>query len=201
MLRFPVVRLLRMAALTAIAAGCLNVAYHDTAPAVVLAGLALYLVGLDAIEPLAQEIDQADRADVDPDGARRPPRPPPAGARRCCWSSTRSSAVRSAYAFNRTGTALGHHRRRLAAGAVGGRGRRGHQRGRRGAGARTVRHQPDAPARGGRHADHVPHRLARSWSASSAPCRCSAPAARSPAACPRWPGRPGQPWPSPSSSA
>ena len=65
-LRFPVVRLLRMAALTAIAAGCLNIAYHDTAPAAVLAGLALYLVGLDAIEPLAQEIDQADRADSIP---------------------------------------------------------------------------------------------------------------------------------------
>src|SRR4249919_1051650 len=58
-LRFPLVRLLRMAALTAIAAGCLNIAYHDTAPAAVLAGLALYLVGLDAVEPLAQEIDQA----------------------------------------------------------------------------------------------------------------------------------------------
>jgi hypothetical protein len=93
-LRFPVVRLLRMAALTAIAAGCLNIAYHDTAPAAVLAGLALYLVGLDAVEPLAQEIDQADRADSIPRSAvssssatcRR---------RRCCCSCMRSSAVRS----------------------------------------------------------------------------------------------------------
>jgi hypothetical protein len=65
-LRFPLVRLFRMAALTLIAAGALHVAYHDTAPAAVIAGLALYLVGLDAIEPLSQEIDQADRADAIP---------------------------------------------------------------------------------------------------------------------------------------
>ena len=65
-LRFPLVRLFRMAALTLIAAGALHIAYHDTAPAAVIAGLALYLVGLDAIEPLSQEIDQADRADEIP---------------------------------------------------------------------------------------------------------------------------------------
>ncbi len=65
-LRFPLTRLLRMAALTAVAAAALVAAYHDTASAVVIAGLALYLVGLDAIEPLAQEIDQADRADAIP---------------------------------------------------------------------------------------------------------------------------------------
>ena len=65
-LRFPAVRLARMAALTAVAAVALHIAYHDTAPAAVIAGLALYLVGLDAIEPLAQEIDQADRASAIP---------------------------------------------------------------------------------------------------------------------------------------
>jgi hypothetical protein len=65
-LRFPAVRLARMAALTAVAAVALHIAYHDTAPAAVVAGLALYLVGLDAIEPLAQEIDQADRASAIP---------------------------------------------------------------------------------------------------------------------------------------
>jgi hypothetical protein len=62
-LRFPLVRLVRMAALVAIAAVALVIAYHDTAPAAIVAALALYLVGLDAVEPLAQEIDQADRAD------------------------------------------------------------------------------------------------------------------------------------------
>ena len=65
-LRFPAVRLARMAALTAVAAVALHIAYHDTAPAAVIAGLALYLVALDAIEPLAQEIDQADRASAIP---------------------------------------------------------------------------------------------------------------------------------------
>jgi hypothetical protein len=65
-LRFPAVRLARMATLTAVAAVALHIAYHDTAPAAVVAGLALYLVGLDAIEPLAQEIDQADRASAIP---------------------------------------------------------------------------------------------------------------------------------------
>jgi hypothetical protein len=55
-----------MGALTAAAAICLVVAYHDARVAVVAAALALYLVGLDAIEPLAQEVDQADRADAVP---------------------------------------------------------------------------------------------------------------------------------------
>jgi hypothetical protein len=65
-LRFPLTRLVRMAALTVVAAVALHIAYHDTAPAVLVAALALYLVGLDAIEPLAQEIDQIDRADAIP---------------------------------------------------------------------------------------------------------------------------------------
>jgi hypothetical protein len=65
-LRVPLTRLVRMAALTVIAAVALHVAYHDTAPAALAAALALYLVGLDAVEPLAQEIDQIDRADAIP---------------------------------------------------------------------------------------------------------------------------------------
>jgi hypothetical protein len=65
-LRFPLTRLVRMAALTVIAAVALHIAFHDTAPAAIVAGLALYLVGLDAIEPLSQEIDQRDRADAIP---------------------------------------------------------------------------------------------------------------------------------------
>ena len=65
-LRFPITRLVRMAALTIVAAVALHVAFHDTAPAALVAALALYLVGLDAIEPLAQEIDQVDRADAIP---------------------------------------------------------------------------------------------------------------------------------------
>ena len=65
-LRFPLVRLIRMAALTAIAAVALNIAYHDAVPAVIVAAFALYLVGLDAIEPLSQEVDQADSSDSIP---------------------------------------------------------------------------------------------------------------------------------------
>jgi len=65
-LRFPAGRLARMVALTAVAALCLHVAYHGIAPLVVPAGLALFLVGLDAVEPLSQEIDQADRSDALP---------------------------------------------------------------------------------------------------------------------------------------
>jgi hypothetical protein len=104
-LRFPVVRLLRMAALTTIAAACLNIAYHDTAPAAVLAGLALYLVGLDAIEPLAQEIDQADRADSIPvERGVLLVRHLPASALLLFLYAIFGGAV--AYAFNRTGTAL-----------------------------------------------------------------------------------------------
>jgi hypothetical protein len=62
-LRFPATRLLRMVVLVGVAAVCLVVAYHDARVAVVAAALALYLVGIEAVEPLAQEVDQADWAD------------------------------------------------------------------------------------------------------------------------------------------
>jgi hypothetical protein len=65
-LRFPATRLARMLVLTVVAAASLVVAYHDARVAVVAAALAVYLVGLDAIEPLAQEVDQADWADSAP---------------------------------------------------------------------------------------------------------------------------------------
>jgi hypothetical protein len=105
-LRFPIVRLLRMAALTAIAAVCLHIAYHDTAPAAVVAGLALYLVGLDAIEPLSQEIDQADRADAIPrERGVLLVHHLPASALLLFFYAIFGGAV--AYALNRTSTALG----------------------------------------------------------------------------------------------
>jgi hypothetical protein len=66
LLRFPAQRLARLA-LLGIAAGLATVAaYHGTSPLVVVSGAALYLAGLDAIEPLSQEIDQSDRADSVP---------------------------------------------------------------------------------------------------------------------------------------
>ena len=105
LLRFPLVRLIRMAALTAIAAGALDVAYHDTAPAAVIAALALYLVGLDAIEPLSQEIDQADQADEIPlERGILLVHHLPAPAGLLALYAVFGGAV--AYAFNRTGTAL-----------------------------------------------------------------------------------------------
>jgi Family of unknown function (DUF6297) len=61
--RYPLARLMRMAALAA-AAGLSAVAVlRGTTPAVVGVGVALYLLGLDAVEPLAQEIDHPDHTD------------------------------------------------------------------------------------------------------------------------------------------
>jgi hypothetical protein len=65
-LRFPAARLARMVLLVAVAAVALHVAFHDARPAALISGLALYLVGLDILEPLAQEVDQLDRADSVP---------------------------------------------------------------------------------------------------------------------------------------
>ena len=63
LLRYPLARLTRMGAL-ALAAGLSAVAVlHGTTPAVVGVGIALYLLGLDAVEPLAQEIDHPDHTD------------------------------------------------------------------------------------------------------------------------------------------
>lgn len=61
LLRFPVRRLGRMALLAAAAGACTAVAYQGVTPAVVGAGLALFVLGLEALEPLSQEVDQVDR--------------------------------------------------------------------------------------------------------------------------------------------
>ena len=61
--RFPAVRFARMALLGA-AAGAASVgAYRGTTPLFLVAGGALYVAGLDALEPMAQEIDHPDRWD------------------------------------------------------------------------------------------------------------------------------------------
>jgi hypothetical protein len=63
LLRYPVSRIVRMAALS-IGAGVAAVAVlRGTTPAIVGIGLALYLLGLDAVEPLSQEIDHPDHTD------------------------------------------------------------------------------------------------------------------------------------------
>ena len=61
-LRWPALRLLRVALLGAVAGLCLVATWNGTTPLVVVAGLALYLAALDVTEPLAQEVDHPDRA-------------------------------------------------------------------------------------------------------------------------------------------
>lgn len=65
-LRFPASRWARLVTLTVLAGFCLAVAYQGTTVAIVGAGLALFIVGLELLEPLAQEIDQGDRTDTYP---------------------------------------------------------------------------------------------------------------------------------------
>lgn len=60
-LRFPAVRLVRMATLGAIAGASLDAVWAGTSTLVVVAGLALYVAALDAVETLAQEVDHPDR--------------------------------------------------------------------------------------------------------------------------------------------
>jgi hypothetical protein len=66
LLRFPLTRILRMLLLGGVAGLLLHLAYHGTTPLVAVAAVALYIAALDAVEPLAQEIDQADRSDAVP---------------------------------------------------------------------------------------------------------------------------------------
>ena len=66
MLRFPMRRLFRMALLSAAGAYAMVVTFNGTTPALVVAGLMFFVVGLDLVEPLSQEIDQPDRTDSFP---------------------------------------------------------------------------------------------------------------------------------------
>jgi hypothetical protein len=64
--RYPASRLLRMASLAAIAGLCAEFVLEGTTPLLVGIGVALHLLGLDAIEPLSQEIDHPDYSDATP---------------------------------------------------------------------------------------------------------------------------------------
>jgi hypothetical protein len=59
--RFPAVRLGRMAALGAVAGLSMRGVWAGTTPLVAVAAMALLVAGLDAIEPLSQEVDRPDR--------------------------------------------------------------------------------------------------------------------------------------------
>ena len=58
LLRFPAVRVVRMAALGAVAGLALHGAWSGTTPLLVVAALALFVAALDAVEPLSQEADR-----------------------------------------------------------------------------------------------------------------------------------------------
>lgn len=60
-LRFPAFRLIRLAAFGAAAGAAAVGMWRGTTPLIVVAALCMYAAGLDAIEPLAQEIDHPDR--------------------------------------------------------------------------------------------------------------------------------------------
>jgi hypothetical protein len=66
MMHFPLRRIIRMKLLVIAAAGALVLAWRGTTPMVVPAGLALFVLGLDVVEPLSQEVDQPDRTDALP---------------------------------------------------------------------------------------------------------------------------------------
>ena len=66
MMHFPLRRIMRMTLLTITAAAALVMAFRGTSPAIVVAGLFLFIMGLDAVEPLSQEVDQPDRTDALP---------------------------------------------------------------------------------------------------------------------------------------
>ena len=65
-LRFPASRLVRLVTLGVLAGLCLVAAYNGTTAAIVGTGLAVFIIGLELLEPLAQEIDQGDRTDAYP---------------------------------------------------------------------------------------------------------------------------------------
>lgn len=66
LLRWPAGRLVRLLLLAAVAGVCGRAAYEGTTPLVVGAGFALFLAGLDAAEPLGQELDHPTRRDSVP---------------------------------------------------------------------------------------------------------------------------------------
>ena len=74
--RFPGRRIVRMLLLTGGTAGMAVAAYRGTTPAIVPAGLLAFLLGLEALEPLAQELDHPERTDALP-VARRSAAPAP----------------------------------------------------------------------------------------------------------------------------
>lgn len=59
--RFPLRRIIRMVMLASGASVGLVYAYRGTAPAIVISGLLLFVLGLEIVEPMSQEVDQPER--------------------------------------------------------------------------------------------------------------------------------------------
>ena len=65
-LRWPAARVARLVVLAVVAGAALRGAWAGTTPLVVVAGLAMFVAGLDGVEPLAQEVDHPSRRDASP---------------------------------------------------------------------------------------------------------------------------------------
>jgi hypothetical protein len=65
-LRWPVARMGRLVVLSAVMSLSLVGVWRGATPLIVLAGLALFVAGLDAVEPLAQDVDHPDRLESVP---------------------------------------------------------------------------------------------------------------------------------------
>lgn len=66
LLRFPSGRLLRMTFLAVVIGACQVAVFRGTTPLVVVSGVLAFVLGLEVLEPLSQEIDQPDRTDSFP---------------------------------------------------------------------------------------------------------------------------------------
>ena len=65
-LRWPAARVARLVLLAVVAGGSLRGVWEGTTPLLVLAGMAMFVAGLDGVEPLAQEVDHPGRRDSAP---------------------------------------------------------------------------------------------------------------------------------------
>ena len=66
LLRFPIGRILRILGLSVVAGLAARAALDGTTAAIFVSGIALFVTGLELVEPLAQEVDHGDRTDALP---------------------------------------------------------------------------------------------------------------------------------------
>ena len=64
--RFPLGRVIRMVLLAGVTAAAQVIAFRGTTPMVVVSGLAAFVLGLECVEPFAQEIDRPERCEALP---------------------------------------------------------------------------------------------------------------------------------------